>query len=642
MTAALLVLAAVGTPSARAELPASLPREGLVAFWSGDGHARDTAGTNHGTLKNGATFAKGKVGKAFKFDGSNDYVYVGNTPAMRITGSQTIAMWIRPSRLAGSRQCPFAKSYGGEGAITIVPAGSMTYYYGTAGRDAEPYAHVVAKVGTLKAGRWTHIAAVRDLKARKLRWYVDGRLVATAAAPFPAARASSQPVYIGMGYAGRFMGLIDEIGVWKRALSGGEIAAMIHGFAPPYVTRLPLMDRVEAADGSLFQGTIRNKLYTVTAAFGKVDIPAEKVIGTVPIRSAATSRPASAPAQVRVRVVLVDGQVVSGALAGQKIELVMPGGSVLRIPPRSITQCGYRISDDKPRAPAPIAAAMVALRNGDRLALATKARLMLRFETDCGTVALSAGGLVKVAAADPKASRHRVVFAGGSTLTGALPDGPIALTLAMGQTIRVKREDILHLVGTGKPARIGQADTIVLKNGDRLVGRLAAKALTIRTTFGPARVATTTIASIAPEAKTLGAVTIRTWDAAALTGPLAEKAIGVSLGSGGPLVTVPFSAVASVVRSAPLPSPEITKTVMKLIARLGAESYTDRQAATKALKEMGPHIVPLLKRHLHSPDPEVRQRIEELIVASNPPPTPTRPRGGSDSWRFALSTDRGR
>jgi len=252
---------------------------------------------------------------------------------------------------------------------------------------------------------------------------------------------------------------------------------------------------------------------------------------------------------------------------------------------------------------------------------------------------------VNVAAADPKASRHRAVFAGGSTLTGALPDGPIALTLATGQTIRAKREDILHLVGTGKPARIGQADTIVLKNGDRLVGRLAAKTLTIRTAFGPARVATATIASIAREAKTPEAMTIRTWAAAALTGPLAEKAIGVSLGSGGPLVTVPFSAVASVVRSAPLPSPEITKTVMKVIARLGAESYTDRQAATKALKEMGPHIVPLLKRHLHSPDPEVRQRIEELIAASNPPPEPTPtlpPRGGSASGRFALSTDRDR
>jgi hypothetical protein len=38
---------------------------GLVGWWRAEGSAKDAAGTNHGTLRNGAGFAAGKVGQAF-------------------------------------------------------------------------------------------------------------------------------------------------------------------------------------------------------------------------------------------------------------------------------------------------------------------------------------------------------------------------------------------------------------------------------------------------------------------------------------------------------------------------------------------------------------------------------------------------
>ena len=50
------------------------PPVDLVSWWPGDGNADDIIGNNHGTLVNGATFAAGKVGKAFSLDGDNDYV----------------------------------------------------------------------------------------------------------------------------------------------------------------------------------------------------------------------------------------------------------------------------------------------------------------------------------------------------------------------------------------------------------------------------------------------------------------------------------------------------------------------------------------------------------------------------------------
>ena len=48
---------------------------GLVSWWRAEGDARDFWDGNHGSLQNGATFAAGKVGQAFSFDGINDYLF---------------------------------------------------------------------------------------------------------------------------------------------------------------------------------------------------------------------------------------------------------------------------------------------------------------------------------------------------------------------------------------------------------------------------------------------------------------------------------------------------------------------------------------------------------------------------------------
>src|SRR3989304_5996219 len=48
------------------------PPSGMVSWWGGDGNAFDIIGANNGTLMNGATYAAGKVGQAFSFDGVND------------------------------------------------------------------------------------------------------------------------------------------------------------------------------------------------------------------------------------------------------------------------------------------------------------------------------------------------------------------------------------------------------------------------------------------------------------------------------------------------------------------------------------------------------------------------------------------
>ena len=58
--------------------------------------AKDAVSTNNGTLMNGCTFATGKIGQAFQFDGVNDYVALPDN-SLNLTGDFTISLWIYPT-----------------------------------------------------------------------------------------------------------------------------------------------------------------------------------------------------------------------------------------------------------------------------------------------------------------------------------------------------------------------------------------------------------------------------------------------------------------------------------------------------------------------------------------------------------------
>ena len=49
---------------------------GLVSWWQAEDDATDSIDGNDGTMENGATFAAGRIGQAFSFDGNDDAVRV--------------------------------------------------------------------------------------------------------------------------------------------------------------------------------------------------------------------------------------------------------------------------------------------------------------------------------------------------------------------------------------------------------------------------------------------------------------------------------------------------------------------------------------------------------------------------------------
>ena len=72
--------------------------DGLVGWWPGDGSANDMVGNNNGTLQGGATAsAAGIVGPAFSFDGTNGYVQIPDSPALK-PANLTIEAWVQLQR----------------------------------------------------------------------------------------------------------------------------------------------------------------------------------------------------------------------------------------------------------------------------------------------------------------------------------------------------------------------------------------------------------------------------------------------------------------------------------------------------------------------------------------------------------------
>src|SRR5207247_4654168 len=73
---------------------------GLVSWWPAEDSAEDAAGANAGQLLFGASFAAGRVGRAFSFDGVRSRVSVPDSEAFKLTDSLTCEGWIQPASLA--------------------------------------------------------------------------------------------------------------------------------------------------------------------------------------------------------------------------------------------------------------------------------------------------------------------------------------------------------------------------------------------------------------------------------------------------------------------------------------------------------------------------------------------------------------
>ncbi|MCU0642403.1 MAG: CehA/McbA family metallohydrolase [archaeon] len=181
-------------------------------------------GTNDGA----AYGATGKFGNALSFDGTNDYVDLGNPPQLQITGNMGVSMWVKFNQIpTGTTVYALINKNeaGGYGIIANeVASGKLETYFYVGGA----YRLAGVPLSSLGAGRWYHVAGTYD--GSYVNLYVDGVKVSSVAAT-GAMSSTAMPLLIGANPGPSsntefFNGLIDEVSLYSRSLSDSEILNM--------------------------------------------------------------------------------------------------------------------------------------------------------------------------------------------------------------------------------------------------------------------------------------------------------------------------------------------------------------------------------------------------------------------------------
>ncbi|MBX4198608.1 LamG domain-containing protein [Candidatus Parcubacteria bacterium] len=215
---------------------------GLMGYWSfneGVGTvATDFSGNgNTGSVGGPLWDSKGKRGSALNFDGSNDQVATANGNSVKGLTQATLSLWFRPDRLNGTAQVLYAESVTASAATgrfrLRIDSDDKLIFHGKA-PDSDGTTIWVDSSTALATSTWYHAVAVFDSVGDVQHLYING--VDQSASVTEVAFETTDPAApprIGRNPDGAnsFLGLIDEVRVYNRALTSTEVAALYNSGA---------------------------------------------------------------------------------------------------------------------------------------------------------------------------------------------------------------------------------------------------------------------------------------------------------------------------------------------------------------------------------------------------------------------------
>lgn len=225
--------------------------EGLILYFTFDAgtgeKVTDTSGNgNDGEIQGGAKGAPGKFEQGLKLDGQTQFVLIQHNEIMDATEAVTMACWVNPAKPAVPIWLYYLISkwnyHAGNGRcylIGLLEAGGMTFFISNDGTDGGASR---LDGGTIEYGtdKWQHVAGTYD--GTEMKIYINGEDVGKLATK-KTIFANEEGMSIGAGSFGkeaaaRFTGIIDEVAVYNRALSGDELKRLME--MPPWFAVEPV------------------------------------------------------------------------------------------------------------------------------------------------------------------------------------------------------------------------------------------------------------------------------------------------------------------------------------------------------------------------------------------------------------------
>ncbi len=214
---------------------------GLVGYWDLDEGAGtkaydSTLNGNNGTLTNfdfndTSNWTNGKVAGALKFDGSNDYVDLGNSTTLQ-PNEFTLAAWIKGVYSPSTEKFIISRSTSTAAKdahyIFYTYAGKLRFHIGNGvtANSIDPASE------TLTDNQWYHVVAV--LSSTTLRVYINGIQYGTTTTRTIDPNVSAKTI-IGANVQGTVHfqnGYLDDVRIYNRALSADEIRYLYNRKGP--------------------------------------------------------------------------------------------------------------------------------------------------------------------------------------------------------------------------------------------------------------------------------------------------------------------------------------------------------------------------------------------------------------------------
>lgn len=236
--------------------------DGLVSYYrenARDAHT-DSTGANHGTVAAGApTFVTGKLGGAYEFVGreSESDPRVSATVSVQGWTAGTVSTWILATNYSSGNlltvwQFPQVNNWGHLWLSINSATRKINFHIGNGQNDATD----TTSTTSIEDNTWYHVTAVWNRTTNTSHLYVNGKQESTKNVT-----GWGQPrnqFYWGAGFNGYGMrGIIDEIGIWNRALTSSEITSLYNNgigttfpFSsspmcnPPRITIQPRSERI--------------------------------------------------------------------------------------------------------------------------------------------------------------------------------------------------------------------------------------------------------------------------------------------------------------------------------------------------------------------------------------------------------------
>ncbi|MGB2867416.1 MAG: LamG-like jellyroll fold domain-containing protein, partial [Bacteroidota bacterium] len=202
--------------------------QGLVAWYKFEGSVTDESSTgNNGSAPSGSAYGRGIRGKAFSTVGGR-YVFVPVTSSLQ-PANVSVEAWAKTTSF-GSYQQVLAQANGGCGCgwpygFDVLTDGRIrTLIYAINGQSYQ-----VISPGPIQLNTWTHLAATYDGVTLKL--FINGQMCGQNTTNAGNMGYGTWGGNIGIGkkldgcYPSYFLGLIDEVKIYSRALSSDEVLA---------------------------------------------------------------------------------------------------------------------------------------------------------------------------------------------------------------------------------------------------------------------------------------------------------------------------------------------------------------------------------------------------------------------------------